>query len=105
MFSLSVSEVQRAPPWKDSPKVFSISRRSAGSALVNERPLNRTSPCTGVASPTMLRRSVVLPTPVPPTMKKISAGARLKETPSRTLPVLVGAGEPGDLDAGVSPRS
>ena len=85
MFSLSVSELQRAPPWKDSPNVLSISRRSAASAPVKDRPLKLTSPCTGVARPTMFLRSVVLPTPVPPTMKKISAALTLNETPSRTL--------------------
>ena len=87
MFSLSVSDVHRAPPWKERPKVFSISRRSAGPAAVNEVPLKRTSPATGAARPTRFLSSVVLPTPVPPMMKKTSEAGTLNDTPYSTLRV------------------
>src|SRR6266851_3401981 len=83
-FSKTVSESKRAAPWNTKP-VRRLSGSIASSLIRSMRaPKTCTSPESGCARPEAMRRSTVLPWPLPPITARIVPLGRAKLTPRRT---------------------
>ena len=84
-FSSKFIELNSAPPWNDIPTLRKIASCSSSVARCMSCPLINTWPETGVSRPTICRRSVVLPQPLPPKMTVISPRRARIFTSSRTV--------------------
>ncbi len=83
-FSVTVSELNRAPFWNSTPQRSSIWRRSRSFRSSIDLPRISIEPAAGRLRPMMVRSSTDLPLPEPPTMPRTSPRFTSRSTPSCT---------------------